>query len=132
LTKVFDTVALDSTASICATAIGGEGGTYVSLLPVECPRSDVKSIFFLGYSMSGESYILEGDEYSAQPEDYEFGKTWVDAAEKLWSAGKLKTHPEVMHKGGLLGALRGMQAMRDGKGPSGGKWVYRVDDTEWP
>lgn len=109
-----------------------EGGTYVSLLPVECPRSDVKSIFFLGYSMSGEDYILEGDSYPAQPEDFEFGKKWVTLAEKLWSEGKLKTHPENMLQGGLLGALKGMQAMKEGKGPSGEKWVYRVDETRWP
>jgi len=131
LTKIFDTVAIDSTAKACATAFGAQGGLYCNLLGAECPRKDVKSEFFLGYSMSGEGYIFEGDAYPAQPEDFVFAKKWVETAEELWDQARWKCHPDRLFPGGLNGALDGMQAMREGKGPSGEKWVYRIDDTVW-
>ncbi|KAK5154467.1 hypothetical protein LTS14_006602 [Recurvomyces mirabilis] len=132
LTKIFDTVAIESTAEACATAFGAQGGLYCNLLGAECPRKDVKSEFFLGYSMSGQEYIFEGDSYPAQPKDFVFAKRWVESAERLWEQGKWKCHPEKLLPGGLQGAVQGMQAMREGKGPSGEKWVYRADETEWP
>ena len=132
LSIVFDTVALESTAAICAKAIGSEGGVYCNLLGIDCPRPDVRSTFFLGYSMSGESYIFEGDTYPAVPEDLMFATEFMPIAEKLWTEGEWKAHPERVEPRGLLGAIEGMQAMREGNGPSGEKIVYCVDDTKWP
>ncbi|KAK5110623.1 hypothetical protein LTR62_005662 [Meristemomyces frigidus] len=132
LNKVLDTVSVESTAAICALAFGDKGGLYCNLLGAECIRSDVKSEFFLGYSMSGEEYIFEGDTYPAQSEDRKFGLRWMEVAEKLWAEGKWKCHPELVNGGGLLGAIEGMRAMKNGSRPSGVKWVYRVDETEWP
>ncbi|KAK1066068.1 hypothetical protein LTR12_008067 [Friedmanniomyces endolithicus] len=131
LTTVFDTVGLDSSAAICADAFGREGGLYCSLLPVEVARKDVKSIFFLGYDLKGESYIFEGDTYPAKPEMLEWSKKFTTLAEKLWAEGKWVPHPVSVKGGGLLGAVEGMQLMREGKGPSGEKWVYRVEETVW-
>ncbi|KAI0432522.1 putative zinc-binding oxidoreductase ToxD [Xylaria sp. FL1042] len=136
ITKVFDTVNLPSTASICAAAISRsnshhrEDRVYCNLLGEGCPRDDVSSVFFLGYSLSGESYIFETQEHPAQPKDFEFGKRWFPMAEKLWGEGKLKTHPEKVGAGGLLGCLEGMEEMRRGQ-VSGVKLVYRVDETSW-
>ncbi|KAK1059702.1 hypothetical protein LTR74_012433 [Friedmanniomyces endolithicus] len=132
LTTVFDTVGVDSSAAICADAFGSQGGMYCSLLPVEVARKDVKSIFFLGYDLKGESYIFEGDTYPAKPEMLEWSKKFTTLAEKLWVEGKWVPHPvSVKGGGGLLGAVEGMQRMREGTGPTGEKWVYRVEETEW-
>ena len=131
MTTVFDTVALESSAAICAAAICTSGGVYCNLLGIDCPRQDVESIFFLGYSLSGESYIFEGDTYDAQPVNFVFGTKFYSLAEKLWAEGKWKAHPQRIEKGGLLGAVAGLQEMREGK-VSGEKLVYRVDETKWP
>lgn len=131
ITKIFDTVNVESSAVICAEAFGPDGGTYCNLLGVDCPRSDVDSVFFLGYDISGELYKFEGEIYPARPEALEFGRRWSGVAEKLWAEGKWKPHPQRIGTGGLLGALDGMQEMREGL-VSGEKMVYRVDDTIWP
>ncbi len=131
LRAVFDTVSVESSAAICAAAIGPDGGVYCNLLGVDCPRSDVESTFFLGYSMSGESYIFEGESYEARPGDFAFAREWYSIAEKLWMEGKWQTHPQRVGSGGLLGAIDGMQELREGK-VSGEKLVYRVEDTKWP
>ncbi|EXJ86697.1 hypothetical protein A1O3_03650 [Capronia epimyces CBS 606.96] len=131
LKAVFDTVSLDSSAAICADAIGPAGGVYCNLLGVDCPRSDVQSVFFLGYSISGEAYIFEGQSYDASPEDFIFARRWYEIAERLWAQGKWTPHPQRIGPDGLLGALAGMQELRQGK-VSGEKLVYRVDETMWP
>ncbi|KAF3760258.1 putative zinc-binding oxidoreductase ToxD [Cryphonectria parasitica EP155] len=132
ITKVLDTVSVESSAAICAEAFGPDGGVYCNLLGVDCPRvDDVKSVFFLGYDMGGDTYKFEGETYEARPEAFEFARRWLETAEKLWAAGKWKAHPQRVGEGGLLGLLDGMQQMREGL-VSGEKLVYRVDDTKWP
>ena len=81
--------------------------------------------------MSGESYIFEGETYAAQPEDFSFAIKFIETADKLWADGKWVPHPQRVGSGGLLGAIDGMQMMKDGK-VSGQKLVYRVDETKWP
>lgn len=98
---------------------------------MDCPRADVQSIFFLCYGISGESYIFEGETFNAQPEDFVFGAKFAPIAERLWAEGKWRPHPQRVGRDGLLGALEGMQEMREGK-VSGEKLVYRVDETKWP
>jgi hypothetical protein len=131
LKAVLDTVALATTAAICADAFGVNGGVYCNLLGVDCPRPDVQSIFFLGYTMSGESFIFEGERYEAQPQDFVFATKFMEIAEKLWAEGRWRPHPQRVGGDGLLGAISGMQEMREGK-VSGEKLVYRVDETNWP
>ncbi|KAB8360964.1 hypothetical protein FH972_024696 [Carpinus fangiana] len=130
ISMVFDTVALESTAAICAAAIGPRGGHYCNLLGAECPRTDVKSTFFLGYDMSGESYKFEGDTYEANHEAFLFGTKFAEAAETLWAKGAWRPHPQRIETGGLLGVSGGLQEMREGK-VSGVKLVYLVDETKW-
>jgi len=128
---VLDCVAEDSTAKICADAIGSGGGKYCALLDVPCPRSDVESTFFLGYSMTGEAYIFEGHHYPAAPADLEFSRKWAEAASKLWRKGLWKEHPLDLRGSGFQGVIEGMREMKK-KGTSGIKLVYKVADTEWP
>lgn len=119
------------TSAICAKAIGPAGGIYCNLLGAYSPRADVESIFFLGYSMSGEAYIFEGEQMEAKPEDLEFGAQFYSIAEKLWADKKWTPHPQRVEEGGLLGITDGLQQMREGR-VRGEKLVYLVDDTVWP
>lgn len=131
INKVYDTVSTADSAAICAAAFGPHGGTYCNLLGTECPRSDVESIFFLGYDMSGEAYIFEGESYPAKPEALEFGRRWYAVAEELWASGKWRNHRQKVGEDGLMGVLDGMEKMRQGL-VSGEKLVYLVDETAWP
>lgn len=132
LSVVLDCVSTEATASACADAFGTSGGKYVSLLGPDCPRSDVKSTFFLGYSACGENYIFEGEHYDAEPEFFEFSCKFAELAEKLWAQGKFVPHPQRVERGGLGGIVEsGLQIMKDGK-YSAEKLVYRVEETVWP
>ncbi|GAP82495.1 putative zinc-binding oxidoreductase [Rosellinia necatrix] len=138
ITRILDTVNEEGTAAICAAAFSPrtnparrESRIYCNLLGVDCPRDDVESVFFLGYSLSGEAYVFEAEPHPARPEDFEFGRTWMPAAEKLWAQRRLATHPEKVGTGGLQGCIEGMEEMRRGR-ISGVKLVYRVEETSWP
>jgi len=124
LTKVFDTIATPETAKICADALGSApGGLYVNLMGVDAPREDVKSTFFLGYTVTGESFWYEDEEWPAVPEDFELGVRFYTLAEELLAQGRIKAHKPSVREGGLDGILSGMQELKEGK-VSGEKLVY--------
>ena len=112
--------------------MSSEGGIYVNLLgEYDVPRTDVESIFFLVYGITGEEYIFEGKHWVAQPTYYHFASVFFPIVEKLWSENKWVEHPREMRPDGLLGVLDGMKDMKEGK-ISGYKLVYHVDETIWP
>jgi hypothetical protein len=131
LSMVFDTVSNEATASIRADAFRPEGGVYYNLLGVECPRSNIESVFFLGYCVSGEDYTFEGETYLATPEDFVHGAKFASFAEKLWAEWKWKPHPQKLEKAGLSGVSDGLQQKREER-YSGEKLVYRIEETRWP
>jgi hypothetical protein len=94
---------------------------------IQNPRSDVISTFPLGYTITGERFVIEDEEWPAAPEDFELGKTFSYLAEKLLDQGLIKSHPVKLMEGGLEGILDGMQYLKDGK-VSGVKVVYRISD----
>ena len=61
LSSIFDTVSLEQSRDICDEAMGAAGGIYCNLLGIDSKREDVRSEFFLGYQISGEDYMFEGD-----------------------------------------------------------------------
>ncbi|TGO69992.1 hypothetical protein BELL_0747g00020 [Botrytis elliptica] len=62
LHHVFDTIATQSSAQICADALStSDENIYVNLMGIEIPRDDFKNVFFLGYSVTGEEYEIEGE-----------------------------------------------------------------------
>ena len=127
LLHVFDTIAVEDSALICANALSSTGnGFYVNLMGIDSPRKDVKSIFFLGYTLAGEAFEFEGTTWPAVPEDFELGKKFFTLTETLLGKGLIKPHPTSVREGGLGGVLDGMQQLKDGK-VSGMKLVYRVD-----
>lgn len=132
LTKVFDTVSKESSAKVSADALSSKGGTYVNLLgEYDAPRSDVNSVFFLVYGITGEEYIFEGKHWEAQPKYLEFVKRFFPIVEKLWGESKWAEHPRELRSGGLVGVLDGMKDMKEGK-ISGLKLLYHIQETQWP
>ena len=63
----------------------------------------------------------------AKPQDFEFGKMFWELSRGLLKEGKVKVHKLRVNKygKGLEGALKGMQAMREGK-VSGEKLVFTI------
>lgn len=112
---VLDCVSTESTAAACAEAIGPAGGKYANLLGSVCPRDDVESIFFLGYSASGESYIFEGEKYEADSAFFNHAVKFTEVADKVWEKGQFVPHPQRIEEGGFCGIIEsGLQIMRDG------------------
>lgn len=86
----------------------------------------MKSVFFLGYTASGEAFEIEGQVWPADLHDYELAKKFFALSEKLLDQGVIKNHPESV-RGGIEDILDGMQLMREGK-HSGEKLVYRIGE----
>ena len=94
---------------------------------IDCPREDVTSIFFLGYSASRERYFIEGTEYPASPEDFAFMVDFMALVEPLLEEGKIIPHPASVRFGGLEGIISGMKELKQGK-VSGQKLVYIIEE----
>ncbi|KAF2166089.1 hypothetical protein M409DRAFT_23816 [Zasmidium cellare ATCC 36951] len=129
LVFAFDCVSEGDSMAICAAALTSKPNVarYGALLPVEFPRSDVKTSFTIGYTVIGEEFTFFGKKVPAKPEDFEFGKKWWALAEKLLAEGKIKGEPTI-GEGGLNGVVKGFEDMKEGR-VSRQKLVYRIGDT---
>ncbi|KAH8662830.1 putative zinc-binding oxidoreductase ToxD [Tricladium varicosporioides] len=129
LLYVLDTIAVPSSAEICAEALSSSPeGIYVNLMDIQSPRKDVTSIFPLGYTVLGEEFVIESTVWPASVEDFELAKEFFTLTEKLLDAGYIKPHPVSARSGGLDSILAGMQELKEGK-VSGAKLVYRIDES---
>ncbi|EXJ87206.1 hypothetical protein A1O3_04165 [Capronia epimyces CBS 606.96] len=129
LKYAWDTIAIESSAQMCADALSTYPGTrYGTTNAVKMPRDDVKSTFTVMHTMYGEAFTFGPVEFEASPEDFEFAKLFMGLTEKLLAEGKLKTHPEIVGEGGLAGVIQGLDDLQSGK-IHGVKLVYRVADT---
>lgn len=97
-------------------------------IPFPRPESEVRNVFFLGYTVAGEAFEIEGERWEAVPEDWELAKRFFTLAEKLVGGGLIKAHPAKVMEGGLEGIVGGMQMLKEGK-VSGVKLVYRVGEV---
>jgi hypothetical protein len=95
---------------------------------IDFPRKEVKNVFFLGYTIIGEAFEIEGERWDAVPEDFELAKRFMVLGEKLLGAGLIKGHPVRLGQWGLGGVLGGMQELKEGK-VSGVKLVYQVGEV---
>jgi hypothetical protein len=133
LTVILDTIATPASAEICAAALSSapipKPATYVNLMGIPFPRpeEEVQNIFFLGYTISGEAFEIEGERWEACEEDFELAKRMMSLAEGLVGEGLVKAHPARVMDGGLEGILGGMQAVKEGV--SGVKVVFRVGEV---
>lgn len=94
---------------------------------IDFPRADVRNIFYLGYTLLGEEFEIEGEVWPVVPEDYELAKAFTTLVETLLEQGKIKPHPADVRYG-LENIPKGMQELKDGK-VSGVKVVYVIDET---
>ncbi|GIZ38404.1 hypothetical protein CKM354_000182100 [Cercospora kikuchii] len=131
LKLIWDTISLEASAKICAEALSSDSkdARYGTILPVKLPgRTDVTTTFTFMYTIFNDPFTKAGRETPAVPEDFEFAKKFFQITEDLLKEGKLKTHPEQVGGEGLVGALKGMEDMKNDK-VSGKKLVYRVAET---
>lgn len=127
LKLAWDTVSQVGSAKICGEALSSDshGCRYASFLSNRCPRDDVVSVGTNMYTAFGEYFTVGSLEYPASAEDFEWLKKFVVLTEKLLVKGKLSCHKVAVQRGGLEGALQGLDDMKNNK-VSGEKLVYRV------
>ena len=92
---------------------------------IEFPRAEIKTVFFLGFTVTGETFEIEGEVWDAVLGEFDLATKFISLNEKLLAAGTVKGHPVKLMDGGLDGVLDGMQAMNEGR-ISGVKMVYRI------
>jgi len=129
----FDCISEGPSPKITVSAMSSSGGLYSTLLPV--PAEEVRNVndkvtmkSTLGYTVIGEYFKFGPQEVPAKPQDFEFGKMFWDMSRELLEQGKLKVHRPAVNKygKGLEGAIKGMDAMRQGK-VSGEKLVFTIE-----
>ncbi|KIX05387.1 uncharacterized protein Z518_06259 [Rhinocladiella mackenziei CBS 650.93] len=130
LTLAWDTISVKESAQFCADALSSDSKDclYGAIVPMKCPRDDVKSTVTIMYSIFGEEFKMGPNTIPAISADYEFAKMFMSMTEKLLAEGKLKPHKEKVGKGGLEGVLKGLEDLKTEK-VSGEKLVYLVDET---
>lgn len=94
---------------------------------IDFPRKEVKNLFPLGYTITGEAFDMEGEHYPAVPEDFEFAKDFATVIENLLQEGSIKNHPIELREGGLDSIPGGLKDMKEGM-VSAKKLVYRLGD----
>ncbi|KAH7142193.1 chaperonin 10-like protein [Dactylonectria macrodidyma] len=131
LRYAWDTISIDSSAQICATALTTDSSLkpiYGNLLPVQSPRKDVSTITTVMHTAFGREFMFGKVHMPASREDFEFAKTFSRITEKLLAQGRLRPHNHHVGEGGLKGVLQGLQDLKEGK-VNAAKLVYRVVDT---
>lgn len=89
LKYAWDTISTESSARICADALSTSsalGLRYGNLLPVQCPRKDVRTTTTVMYTVFGRDFRWGGNFVPASKEDYEFGRMFYGLAEKLMAS----------------------------------------------
>ena len=129
LQYAFDTISSDDSQKICYEALSTTAPAhYSALLPKQSsPRKLQYEAATMGYTATGESYTIRGNDIPAKPEDFVFGTSWVTEVEKLLADGKIKVHPVEVRKGGLDAVEEGLDDMRANK-VSGKKLVYNINN----
>lgn len=80
------------------------------------------------YTIYGEDVSFGTRHVPACKEDFEWAKRFMVLTEKLLAEGKLSAHTVRVGKGGLKGAIEGLDDLRNNK-VSGEKLVYMIADT---
>lgn len=126
-----DCISAGESPSICVSAMAS-GGTYATLLPlgqetVSAINPNVKWISTIAYTVMGEPLTYGTTVFPVKPEDFEFGKTFMELSEQLLAEGKVKVHRPAVDKygKGLAGILKGLEEMRAGN-VSGEKLVVTL------
>jgi NADPH:quinone reductase-like Zn-dependent oxidoreductase len=132
LAHVFDCISEGESTKVSVEAMGTQGGTYTTLLPVPIKtvqdiNENVQMGYTLAYTVVGEAFKIGPKDVPAKPQDFEFGKMFWELARQLLAEGKVKVHRISVNETGkgLEGVLKGIELMRQGK-VSGRKLVYTL------
>lgn len=130
VTNAFDCISEGSSTDITVGAMSTSSpGTYTNLLSVKGENipKNITNKSTLAYTAVGESFEWPNMKFPAQPENFEFGKKFMEISRQLLADGKVKVHkPSVNKYGeGLEGVVKGMDAMKEGK-VSGEKLVFTL------
>lgn len=82
----WDTISIEQSATFCANSLTTSSQlhpVYGSLLPVRSPRSDVKSVSTVMYTVFGKSFKFGSIDMPASSDDYQFGKAFFSITEEL-------------------------------------------------
>lgn len=121
-------------AKISAKSLSStSGGKYATIIPVprdellaENPKVDGPYPTLM-YSIFGERIVKGDSETPADPEEFEFAKTFWEISRELLASGKIQVPRIILNKGGngLVGALKGLDELRANT-VSGAKLVYTL------
>lgn len=81
-----DPISIKQTAALCAEALTSDSSldpVYGTLLPVGSPRSDVRAVSIVMYTVFGEHFKFGPADMPASKEDFEFGKKFYSLTERL-------------------------------------------------
>ncbi|KAI0452053.1 GroES-like protein [Xylaria acuta] len=129
LEYVLDVISEARAIRHCYSAIGRGGGRYVGfeLLSddlMATMRKTVKADWIMGLEVTGLELDLPGGYYRKEnPELHAWFQVWIKRLAALFEAGKLRTHPIQVNRGGLAKVIDGIGAMQR-KEVSGLKLVY--------
>lgn len=86
LVYAWDTVGVEQSAKFCADVLSIEAGAdpvYATILPVKFPRSDVRTVSTVMYTVFGKDFKFGPVDMPASQEDFEFGKSFFGLVEEL-------------------------------------------------
>lgn len=112
LCYVLDCISTEASYQIIAKALPEKSEKpmrMVTLMPTDTwPRQDVEATAVFAYDTLGEPFTKFGKEFPAVPENFEYGLMFWKIFNELLAAGKIKSHPVELRKGGLAGILEGL------------------------
>ena len=127
LEYALDCITDTASMKICYTAIGSQGGRYVSLDPFPIrahTRRSVKPSWIIALTMFNKPINWQRPfQREAKPKDRKFAQGWFRIAQGLLEQGAIVAHPYEERAGGLQGVIEGIQSVRLGE-VSGVKLVY--------
>ncbi|KAJ4322138.1 hypothetical protein N0V84_004973 [Fusarium piperis] len=88
LEYAWDTISIEQSAQICAQALTTSTAlkpVYGTLLPVSSPRSDVRTVSTVMYTVFGKAFKFGPQDMAASKEDHEFGKLFFRITEQMLS-----------------------------------------------
>jgi hypothetical protein len=85
LKYAWDTVSIKATAQLCADALSTSETNlaYGTLLPVQIPRTDVKTVTTIMHTTFGRHFVFGAQDMPASGEDFTFAKQFSDVTQKL-------------------------------------------------
>jgi hypothetical protein len=112
LCYVLDCISTEASYKIIAKALPEKSEKpmrMVTLMPTDTwLRQDVETTVVFAYDTLGEPFTKFGKDFPAVLENFEYGVMFWKLFNELLAAGKIKSHPVALQKGGLAGIPEGL------------------------